>query len=319
METAAWEPGDRKPLPIHLPEPQKTTSSYNDALDLARLRTTLLGTRFGGRLQYFPTVTSTNTLLLAAASEGAPDGTVFVADEQTAGRGRGTHQWHSSPGEGLYLSVLLRPTLTMEDALLLSLAAGMAVQHAVMEATGIELDIRWPNDLMVHEGNREEEPVPAREKKVGGILVETAVNTSQDGQRKPTLRYAVVGIGLNVHHSSFPEELATLASSLTIANRLRHDDPEDIMPLFRTPLLIALLHRLDFELNELERRGSKGRARLLARFAASSRWVEDIHVHVPEQGGYTGTTAGLDERGFLQVQCDDGQLRTVLSGGVRAL
>ncbi len=319
METAAWEPGKRKPLPIHRPEPQPTTSSYNDALDLGRLRTTLLGTRFGGRLQYFPTVTSTNTLLLAAAAEGAPDGTVYVADEQTAGRGRGAHQWHSSPGEGLYLSVLLRPTLSMEDALLLALAAGMAVQHAVLEATGIELDIRWPNDLMVHEGSREDEPVPALEKKVGGILVETAVDTAQDGHRKPSLRYAVVGIGLNVHHSSFPEELASLASSLAIANRLRHDDPEDIMPLFRTPLLIALLHRLDFELNELERRGSKGRARLLARFETSSHWVEDTRVHVPEQGGYTGTTAGLDEHGFLQVQCEDGQLRTVLSGGVRAL
>ncbi len=311
-----------------------------DQIDLAHLQTALAGTRFGGKLQHFPSLASTNTHLLAAAAAGAPDGTVFLADAQTAGRGRGSHRWHSDPGDGIYLSALVRSPIPIADALLLSLATGLAVQYAVLEATGLELDIRWPNDLLLNDGpahsndssesnessesngssgfhneRRLNHPKPGNQKKCGGVLVETAVEPAPHSR----LRYAVIGIGLNVHQPSFPPELATLATSLHIADRARRDDPEDFVPLFRAPIILAILRRLDTELQELERRAAKGRVSLLQRFTASSSWVCDKRVSVPEQGGYTGTTAGLDDRGFLIVHADDGSLRTVLSGGVRAL
>jgi BirA family biotin operon repressor/biotin-[acetyl-CoA-carboxylase] ligase len=301
--------------------------TMHDSIDLPRLNQALTGTRFAARVQYFPTVESTNSLLLAAAGQGAADGTVYLADEQTAGRGRGGHSWHSAPGDGIYLSALVHLTLPLADALLLSLATGLAVQYAVHEATGLELDIRWPNDLMIanrQPGPDDPESAPVEQKKCGGILIETAVNPAISAANGATLRYAVIGIGINVHQRALPRELAEIATSLTIADRARRDDPEDIVPIFRTPILIALLRCLDMELRLLEARaasasGHEGRARLLQRFTAASSWVHDRRVNVAEQGGYTGTTVGLDEHGFLRVAADDGRMLTVLSGGVRAL
>jgi BirA family biotin operon repressor/biotin-[acetyl-CoA-carboxylase] ligase len=280
----------------------------HDQIDIAHVRSALVGTRFAAHLRHFPSVASTSTLLLEGAASGAPEGTVTIADEQTAGRGRGSHAWHSSPGEGLYVSILVRPALRLHDALLLSLATGLAVQQAVLETTTLtadSLDLRWPNDLMLRD------PATDIERKLGGILVETAVEPGHH----PLLRYAVIGIGLNVHHTAFPLDLADQATSLHLA--ITHNLTPTPPPLLRAPLLIAILRHLDLELLDLESTSPAARQALLARFAAASTWVRGKRVHVPEQGGYTGTTAGLDPRGFLLVDADDGHRRTVLSGGVR--
>jgi len=267
-----------------MPLPRKT----DDEIDLAACNQALIGTRFAGKLRHFSSVASTNTLLLEAAAYSAPEGTVYVADEQTAGRGRGGHAWHSAPGEGLYVSALVHPALLLRDALWLSLAAGVAAHRAIREAAGIAVDIRWPNDLLL--GRH----------KLGGILVETSAASGPDA----VLHYAVIGIGINVNHASFPAELSTLATSLRLATG--HE-------LNRQALLITLLRALDHELTLLEMNSPD----LLVRFSALSTWVSGKRVHVPEQGGYTGRTAGLDERGFLLVDSDGGTRRTVLSGGVR--
>lgn len=262
--------------------PQQFTHAHFDAATVNRA---LTGTRFARRLQHFSSVDSTNTLLLAAASEGAPEGTVYVADEQTAGRGRGGHDWHSIVGDGLYVSVLIRPPLPLREALWISLATGLAAQRAIHEAAELDIDIRWPNDLLLNG------------KKCGGILVETAV----DG---PLLRFAVIGIGININHAQLPPDLTSLATSLRIESTHSHS---------REKILIALLRALDLELTYLE----SNTPDLLERFTAASSWVRGKRVHVAEAGGYTGVTAGLDIHGFLQVAGDDGLQRTVLSGGVR--
>ncbi|MDQ2924480.1 MAG: biotin--[acetyl-CoA-carboxylase] ligase [Acidobacteriota bacterium] len=254
--------------------------------DVAAAGRALAGTRFARRLQHFASVESTSSLLLAAAANGAPEGTVYVADEQTSGRGRGGHQWHSSAGDGLYVSVLIRPPLPLGEALWISLATGLAAQRAIHETTGLDIDIRWPNDLLLGD------------KKCGGILVETSVEG-------PLLRFAVIGVGINVNHEKFPPELNGAATSLSIeAGQLQS----------RATLLAALLRALDLELTRLE----SGTHDLLKRFTVASTWVRDKHVHVAESGGYTGITDGLDAHGFLQVIGDDGVRHTVLSSGVRA-
>jgi BirA family biotin operon repressor/biotin-[acetyl-CoA-carboxylase] ligase len=273
-----------------------TTSSSTtsiEPLNPAELRAALVGTRFPARLHHFPTAESTNTLLLEAAANGAPEGTIYLADAQTRGRGRGGHTWHSSPGDGLYLSVLAKPALPLREALWISLATGLAAKCAIRTTTGLTLDIRWPNDLLLPEPS-------GASKKLGGILVETAVNPGENA----VLRYAVIGIGLNINHESFPPELFSIATSLRIAT----GEPQS-----RNTLLIALLRALDFELTQLEAHHPD----LLDRFTAASTWVQGKRVHVPEQGGYTGTTAGLDPNGYLLVDADDHTQRTVLSGGVR--
>ena len=267
-----------------------------DSIDLAAANEALVGTRFAGYVQHFSLVDSTNDLALHSAQTGAQSG-VWVADEQTAGRGRGGHIWHSTAGEGLYVSVLITPQMWAEQALLLSLAAGLATQSAIEETCGMQIDLRWPNDLML------------KGKKCGGILVETALDPAAGGQRS-MLRYAVIGIGINVNHAAFPPELSTLATSLRI---------ETGVTLVRQQLLIALLKALDHEIDLLEKqyRGAVNGRETRERFMAASSWVLGKRVHVPEQGGYTGRTAGLDDRGFLLVDADDGVRRTVFSGGVR--
>ncbi|HEY2039356.1 MAG TPA: biotin--[acetyl-CoA-carboxylase] ligase [Edaphobacter sp.] len=262
------------------------------AFDLNKVEAGLAGTSFAGRLHHLPSTGSTNTLALAAAQSGQRAG-VWVADEQTAGRGRGGHSWHSVAGDGLYVSALVTPTLPLNMALLISLATGLAAKQAVLEATNFEIDIRWPNDLMAHG------------KKCGGILVETAVAPATDTAGEAALRYAVIGIGINLNHPSFPPEITELATSLRIAGG---------HAVRRETLLVALLCALEKELNLLTQNGADN---LLTRVAAASTWIRRKRVRVDENGGYTGITAGLDTRGFLLVDGDDGERHTVLSGGVR--
>lgn len=269
----------------------------HEVLHPIQINAALVGTRFAGKLKHVDSIGSTSTAILEAAAAGAPEGMAMVADEQTSGRGRGGHGWHSSPGDGLYVSVLAKPALPFERALWISLATGLAAQAAVRDTSGLEPDIRWPNDLLL--GSR----------KCGGILVESVAEPNPPGRSRPAespLRYAVIGTGINVNHAAFPAELEPLATSLRLASGRVQS---------RQALLIALLRHLDRELTELEQSGDA----LLERFRKASSWVHAKRVSVPESGGYTGTTAGLDARGFLQVQADDGVLRTVISGGVREL
>jgi BirA family biotin operon repressor/biotin-[acetyl-CoA-carboxylase] ligase len=269
-----------------------------DSFDLSSVATALAGTAFAHNLHHLASVGSTNVLALEAAQIGAAHGSVWVADEQTAGRGRSGHSWHSAAGDGLYVSVLLRPQMALVDALWLSLATALAVQRAIATVTRLAADIRWPNDLLI--GNR----------KCGGILVETSAVAPQSDA--PTmLRHAVVGVGINVNQQSFPAELQALATSLL------HESGKNWE---REPILIEFLRALDKEIAclEAELSGASIAAGLMVRFAASSSWVRGKHVSVNEAGGYTGVTDGLDARGFLRVAGDDGMLHTVLSGGVRA-
>jgi len=269
-----------------------------DSFDQPDVAAALADTRFAGKIHHFTSVGSTNALALEAAQAGAAHGSVWVADEQTAGRGRSNHAWHSAAGDGLYVSVLLRPKMALTDALWLSLATGLAVQGAAATVTGVKPDIRWPNDLLI--GNR----------KCGGILLETSAFASQSNA--PTMvRYAVVGVGINVNHQSFPAELERLATSLR---------RESGRSWARERILVEFLRVFERELAllEAELRGTIVGPSLLDRFAAASSWVRGKRVSVDEAGGYTGVTDGLDSRGFLRVAGDDGVLHTVLSGGVRA-
>src|SRR5579864_1737452 len=156
----------------------------NDAAyDLPELDSALARTLFSGKLRYFSEIDSTNTAALDAAGKGAEEGTVFLADQQTSGRGRNGHSWHSQPGTSILASVLLRPPVAPAQALWLSLIAGLAAHEAILGACGIDCDLRWPNDLLI--GRH----------KVSGILTELAA----DAER---LRFAVVGIGINVNQPS---------------------------------------------------------------------------------------------------------------------
>jgi BirA family transcriptional regulator, biotin operon repressor / biotin---[acetyl-CoA-carboxylase] ligase len=269
-----------------------------NVFDLQEVTASLANTPFAGKIHHLPSVGSTNALALEAAQSGAPHGGVWIADEQIAGRGRSNHTWHSAAGEGLYVSALLRPQMALTEALWLSLATGLAVQKAIATVTGLTPDIRWPNDLLI--GKR----------KCGGILVETSAIAAQP-DAPAMLRYAVVGVGINVNHQNFPPELEPIAASLR---------RETGKPWAREQILVEFLRTLEKEIASLEAelRGTPTQTSLLDRFTSASSWVRGKHVSVEESGGYTGVTDGLNPRGFLRVIGDDGVLHTVLSGGVRA-
>ncbi len=242
------------------------------------------GTMFAAHIHHYFRVLSTNAAAMQAAGSGAPEGAVFVAEEQTAGRGRGAHAWHSPRSAGVYLSVVLHPPLAPADALSLSLGAGLAAAAAVHEITGLEPDLRWPNDLLLNG------------KKFCGILIELHAEATR-------VHYAVVGIGMNVTQERFPVDLAPSATSLRL---------ESGREWSRVDVAAALLKSLDREYRAL----LAGRAEVLRRFEKQSSYARGKRVRVEEDGGYDGITEGLDARGFLQVRTADG-LRTVLAGGVR--
>src|SRR5581483_7188432 len=156
------------------------------------LRPLVKGTSFT-RINHYFRIGSTNTEAMAAAAAGQPEGSVFVAEEQTSGRGRGAHRWASAKSDGIYCSVVLRPELPLADALVISLAAGLAVSSAIEQVTGLAADLRWPNDVLVNG------------KKACGILTEMNAEATR-------VRYVVVGMGLNVNHARFPADLPDATS-----------------------------------------------------------------------------------------------------------
>jgi BirA family biotin operon repressor/biotin-[acetyl-CoA-carboxylase] ligase len=269
--------------------------------DLTQLEAELAGTLFAGKLHFTRTAGSTNADALAAARRGAPHGSVYLADEQTAGRGRGDHGWISAAGEGLYVSVLLRPQIPAARLPLLPLAAGLAAAEAIRAVSGLAADLRWPNDLLISTPRTKTYPWGPRLglRKAGGILVEA----KNDSER---LLHAVVGIGINVHQRTFPSDLATPATSLDLESRRTNS---------RQALLVALLKSLQRETCALA--DPVAAATIPARVEGASTWIRGRNVEVHGPQACTGVTAGLDENGFLLVRTANGFV-TVRTGGLRA-
>jgi BirA family biotin operon repressor/biotin-[acetyl-CoA-carboxylase] ligase len=251
------------------------------------LQPLLRGTIFGSNIRHYFKIGSTNTAAMTAAAEGAPQGSIFLAEEQTAGRGRGSNSWVSERSTGIYCSVILRPPLPPSDVLVISLAAGLAVQAAIQQVDpNVTPDLKWPNDLLI------------AGKKVCGILTEMNSEATQ-------VRYIVVGIGINVNQASFPPELG--ATSLRMVTGSEWS---------RVEVAAALLKSLDREYRSLLENPDAMQS-ILRRFVEGSSWAYGKKVRIEETfSAMEGITAGLDARGFLQLKTAHG-VQTVLSGTVR--
>jgi BirA family transcriptional regulator, biotin operon repressor / biotin---[acetyl-CoA-carboxylase] ligase len=179
------------------------------------------------RVEFLPETGSTNDIALQRAHAGAPHGTIVMADMQTAGRGRRGRAWHSPPEAGVYLSAVVRAEAWAGTLSLLTLAAGVAVARAIRSATGLVVELKWPNDVVVGRPWR----------KLAGILSETASAT-------PRVDAVVIGIGVNVREGSFPPEIAHRATALEI---------ELGRPVDRVAFVIELLAALAAVTDELSR------------------------------------------------------------------
>jgi BirA family biotin operon repressor/biotin-[acetyl-CoA-carboxylase] ligase len=250
------------------------------------LKQRLKGGLFGKRIHHFFKTDSTNRVALELGQVGEPEGAVVLAEEQTAGRGRVGRAWASERAVGIYVTLLLRPKLAPVQAPLLTMMAGLSTRAAVEAVTGLNVDLKWPNDLLI------------RGKKAGGILTEMHAEPSQ-------IRFVIVGVGLNVNQEKFTGELAERATSLRMETGKFHS---------RMELLVRLLREFEADYNRFLR---EGLASVVARFESASSYVRGKRVRVSNGvESYTGTTAGLGPEGLLQVEREDGRLMTVIAGDV---
>ena len=257
-----------------------------DVLAPSLIRPELAENEIGRRIIHFFRIDSTNSVALELAANGAAHGTVVLAEEQTAGRGRLGREWYSEKSSGIYCSVILRPALSPAAAPVITLAAGLAAHHAIASVTGLAVDIRWPNDIMI--GG----------KKACGILTEMSAELDR-------LHAVVLGFGVNVNHAEFPAELRPMATSLRIEGRKTYS---------RAQIVVALLKELErcYQLML-----AKGGAGIVPEWAASSSYARGQRIRVQAKSeSFEATTAGLDPSGALRVRRDDGREELLVTGEV---
>ncbi len=248
-----------------------------------------LGTRVvGRRILVYSEVTSTNTIALELGEQGEPEGTVVVAEVQTAGRGRMGRPWASAPHLGLWTSVLLRPPLRTGEASLLSQLAAVSLAEAVTEVDpAVVPRIKWPNDLML------------AGKKVAGILVEVKA----EGER---VIYAVVGIGVNCNHTlaDFPDSLQVSATSLALAVG---------RPVSRLHVAQALYRHLEaWYLRFVDGVREPIVSRLYGLSGTVGRWVR-VETDAEK---YDAFAEAINRDGSLRVRLRGGEIRDLVSGEV---
>lgn len=316
------------------------------------------GTIFSGRIHHFFKTPSTNTAAMQAASAGEPEGAVFLAEEQTGGKGRAGHSWHSAPSTGIYCSVILRPRLSPAEVLPLALMAGLATAAAVEEVTGLRPDLRWPNDLllapvvappeMVRPPEVVARPSPAGPvdgfpggSRTGPSPVPTSIDQLSHTEHPvkestplPAACYPLpssrkfCGILTELNAEATAVRHVVIGIGINVNQDVFPADLADIATSIRievgrahsrVELTGALLRHLDREYAAFRTADPQyARAAILRRFEQRSSYACGLRVRVEEEGGYEGVTDGLDERGFLRVRTEKGT-RTVLHGGVRAL
>jgi len=229
----------------------------------------------------FESLPSTNTELARMASEGAAEGLVILADEQTAGRGRLQRVWSSPKGAGLYCSILLRPVIPVDRWPLITFMAALAVGDALQEAAGVRTDIKWPNDLL------------SGERKICGILAE-AIDT-------PGGRAVIVGIGINLTQKAFPE-----ATSVAEATGLRPD---------REAILAALLSAFARWYSLLGER-----EKIIGAWSSRSSYASGRLVQINNGDEvWQGTTCGVEADGALRLRIANGEIKLVRAGDVQSL
>jgi BirA family biotin operon repressor/biotin-[acetyl-CoA-carboxylase] ligase len=244
---------------------------------------------FGDPIYFFSETGSTNDLAAALAERGAPEGATVVASAQTAGRGRFGRQWFSPAGAGLYVSVVCRNAAA---APLLTLAGGVAVADGVRTATGLPVQIKWPNDVIVESGT------PARRRKLAGILAEAS--TGADG-----LQHVILGFGINLRSAAYPPELADSATSIETE---LGKAPEI------GPVLAETLAALSIRVSELALHKTQP---LLARWRELAPSASGTAVQWDTATGTrSGVSAGISDDGALLVKSGS-HVERIISGELR--
>lgn len=240
-----------------------------------------------GQIQCYHTISSTSTIAVDRAKEGAPQGTVFIAEQQTNGHGRLNRHFHSPCAEGLYMSVILRPPYHLSDISHLTCAIGVAACDAIEEATGFRPGLKWINDLV------------ANGKKLGGILVDTSINPANW-----VVQYAVVGIGINCNQAdgAFPDDLKDIACSLSAVTGRSID---------RAKLASALMCHFEKMAGYLPNRSA-----IMDRYRHDCVTIGKEVTVIQGDTHSRGKALSVEDDGNLLVEFADGRTAAVNSGDV---
>ena len=238
-------------------------------------------------IHHFDTIDSTNTRAKQLASEGAPQGSILIADRQTGGRGRLGRSFHSPAGSGIYLSIILRPHCHASEQMHLTCATGVAMCDAVEAACGIRPGIKWTNDLVFEK------------RKLGGILTELSLDHTGH------VNFAVVGIGINCTQDvlDFPEDIRAIATSLQM---------QTATPIDRSRVIASML----ISLEKMSQTLFSQKAQIMEQYRCNCITVgQEISVIAGENVRH-GTALSVDDEGALVVQFSDGHREAVSSGEV---
>jgi BirA family biotin operon repressor/biotin-[acetyl-CoA-carboxylase] ligase len=255
-------------------------------VDVQKIEAEVGECRIGSKIILVNEVDSTNELAKSYVENDPPEGIVFLAESQTKGKGRSGRSWHSPPGAGIYLSVLLKPDIEVIQLSPLTLMTGVSVAKAVNLFQPFSVDLKWPNDILLNG------------KKVGGILCELVPFNEKF--------WVVLGIGVNVNHvvDQFPSDISEIATSLCIQNEKKFD---------RTLLIISILKCLGQDYHSFLTNGIKtivnDWAELTTMFGKSIKLT---------QGGQSieGVALGLDDQGSIILLLQNGEVKTFNSGEV---
>lgn len=257
-----------------------------DVITTAELKSMMNTKWVAERIEYYEQTDSTNTRAKRLAEEGALHGTLVVANSQTSGKGRRGRMWESPVGTCIYMSLLLRPDIQIHNASMLTLVAALAAASGISAETGLECKIKWPNDIVVNG------------KKVTGILTEM-------GSELDCIHYIVIGIGINVNITEFPEEIKAVAGSLSIEAG-RH--------ISRSAVISRVIESFE---GYYEKFIEKENLRLLMGEYNDKMAGIGNEVRVLEPGNeYTASALGIDENGKLLVRLLDGTVKEIVSGEV---
>lgn len=258
--------------------------SIPDSYDSAELRKVMDTKVFGRRLELYDTVESTQNLARAAAEAGASEGSLFIAEQQLSGRGRMGRGWISPKGKGIWMSMVLRPSVPIHFAPQLTLLTAVALCRSLNRVTSLEIGIKWPNDLLI-DG-----------KKISGILLESAAEDER-------LRYVIAGVGIsvNLEESDYPEELLEKAVSLRMAGGRKWDRAAIVADFLTEWEKLYFLYQ------------EQGFGPIVALWEALSVSLGKLVKLITPQGDLIGVPEGLEESGAIRIRLADGSLKSVFS------
>lgn len=258
----------------------------NDLISEQAIRPYLKTKALGKKLDVYREIDSTNSFTKEAAHYGAVHGTTVIAEIQTGGKGRLGRKFYSPLGMGVYMSVIIRPKLSIDSSLLVTSCAAVAVAQAIERvAPELECQIKWVNDIYING------------RKVCGILTEASIDVEQGG-----LEYAVIGIGINVQNSSFPEELANTATSIKM--EIHHN-------VSRNMLAAEVLNCLEEQLEHIDD------GEFMKEYVRRSNVIGKKITVTQGDDLFTADCFGIDSKGRLLVRCENGEEKAVSSGTIR--